>query len=119
MALCFRRLADRWETKKNKLTTIPGLAYDLTEKQYELCKEAIDRYVAADMLTLKVRDVSEKSATVETSENVATESATDEDETELRAKAKEAGIKRWHVKSVDTLTKELEELESKEEGDEA
>ena len=42
------------------------------------------------------------------------ESQIDEREDEIRALAKSKGIKSWHVKSIDNLLKELDELEAKE-----
>ncbi len=42
------------------------------------------------------------------------ESQIDEREDEIRALAKSKGVKSWHVKSIDNLLKELDELEAAE-----
>jgi len=90
--------------------TVPGVSMELTEEQYEGAKEAIDRYVKAEKLKLTIKEVTadKKEKVIEEPEFA---SEDEEKEAEIRKRAKKAGIKSWHVKSVENLEKELAEKE--------
>lgn len=78
------------------------------EKGQELCTftngefETEDTYVTEKLTELGYE--SESAAQQLTNDDAVIEEA-------LRAKAKELGIKSWHIKSVDTLTEEIAEKE--------